>query len=243
MAKPSTKQAELKRRKALERRRRLLGQRKRRANEAKWQLNGLVKPDPAQPKVGTKAFEKLRKQWYGKLAASEQAKVDATKSDAARKRAEAAKFTDIEWADNPDSRHVKLPASRGRKLVPGKQLYYALARNYLTHHNFKYPMERVAWKMHSDGLSYRKIHDYLVANHGLTKSIYWLFYYVKKTAAKCKKFNSTHAEGLLNPANQDSFASDVLIGDFRLQSADDQDSDYGMPIDTGFWENVPKPGK
>lgn len=203
---------------------------KRRAIELKYIENGLIKPDSSQPKPGTKAFERLRKQWYGKLAASE------------AKKPESKRFVDIEWADNPDSRHVKMPASRGRKLIPGKQLYYAMGRNYLTHHKFKTGMERCAWRMHIDGLSYRSIHNHLKANYGLTKSIYWLFYYVKSTAAKCKKFNTKHAEGLLNQANADAYASDTLIGDFQLGSAIDHDTDdYGIPIDPGFWESVPKP--
>lgn len=215
----------------LERRRRLIAQRKRRYNEAAWQRNGLVKPDTstAMLEPGSKQFEKLRKAWYAKLAASEASKPDAEQ------------FKDIEWADNPDSRHVKAPASRGRKLTPGKQLYYALGRNFLTHFRFRSLQEKTAWAMHIDGKSYRLIHEHLKTHFKLRKSIYWLFYYVKATAAKCKRFNTEHAEGLLNAGNQDSFADDVLIGDFRLQSANNEDADYGMPVDSGYWESVPKP--
>lgn len=226
---------------ALERRRRLRGQRQRRFNESKWALYGLVKPDPNQPELGTRKFEKLREAWYAKVAASEQAKIDAATTEKAKAKALASKFTDIEWAGNPESPHIRMPASRGRKLAPGKQLYYALGRNFLTHFRFKSLMEKTAWSMHIDGLSYRKIYKHLKTNYKLTKSIYWLFYYIKATNEKCKRFNVEHVEGLLNPANQDSFASDALIGDFQLASASDQDGGYGLPVDAGFWESVPKP--
>lgn len=240
MPKPSRRRPKKLSRRALERRRRLIAQRKRRATEAKWAANGLVKPDASQPKPGTRAFENLRQQWYAKLAAAEQAKVDRHKTKSGKARAEASKFTDIEWAENPDSRHIKMPASRGRKLTPGKQLYYALGRNFLTHFKFKSAQEKVAWSMHIEGKSYREILEHLKAHFGLKKSVYWIYYYVQKTGKKCKKFNSEHAEGLLNPANQDSFATDALLGDFRLQTAEPAD-DYGMPMDSGYWESVPKP--
>lgn len=205
---------------SLTKRRRRASQKLRRAKEALWQANNLVKPDPLAPKVGSRAFIKLQKEWYAK--------------------AQQTGFSDIEWADNPDSRHIKLPSSQGRKLIPGKQLYYAMARNFLTHFEFESKQEKAAWALHADGKSYRKIHNMLLKDYGLRKSIYWTFYYVKKTAAKCRKFNNEHPEGLLNPASQDSFASDALLRDFNLDGAHDQDSEYGIQIDQGFWENVPK---
>lgn len=203
--------------------------RRREAELNAYQANGLVKPDLNAPEPGTKAFNDLRKQWYAKLAQSE-----------ANKPAQE-RFKDIEWAEDPNSRHIRLPASRGRKLTPGKQLYYAMGRNFATHGKFKTLMESTAWNMHIEGQSYRKILAHLGRKHRLRKSLYWLFYYIEDLAKRCKQFNTEHAEGLLNPANQDSFASDVLIGDFRLQTADNKDNEYGIPVDAGFWESVPKP--
>ncbi len=217
------------------------GQKKRWATERAWVDNGLVKPDVKAPAIGTPAFERLRKQWYVKLAKSEQEKINKIRGKAKREAAEANKFVDLEWAENPDSAHIKLPASRGRMLTPGKQLYYAMGRNFLTHFKFRSAMEKEAWAMHINGKGFRKIHKHLKATYGLKKSLYWVFYFVKKTAAKCKKFNTSHKEGLLNAANADSYASDVLISDFMLQSADNLDEDYGMQVDRGFWESVPKP--
>lgn len=233
--------AKLSKKQALKLRNYRRGQKKRHQTAAKYAANGLIKPEAGTPKLGSRAFEKLRREWYAKLATIEQAKVDRCKTKSGKERAEANRFTDIEWSENPDSRHVKMPASRGRKLTPGKQLYYAMGRNFLTHWRFATVMERTAWTLHIDGKSYREIHNHLKANHKLKKSIYWTYYFVQQTAAKCKKFNNEHAEGLLNPANQDSFATDALIGDFRLQNLDQSDADYGMPVDTGYWESVPKP--
>ncbi len=206
--------------------------------ESLYITNGLAKPVPT---MSAKAYNKLRKQWYAKLAQAEQAKVDKAPNPKARAKAEASKFTDIEWAENPDSRHVKKPASRGRQLTPGKQLYYAMGRNYLTHNHFKNRQDKVAWSMHVDGKSYREILERLQADFGYNKSVYTLFYYVQSIAKRCKKFNTAHPEGLLNAANQDSFASDALLADFNLHTASNQDGEeYGLQVDAGYWESVPR---
>ncbi len=212
----------------LETRRRRMAQKKRRYAEAAWERNGLVRPDEKAPKPGTKAFAKLQREWYAKLHAAES------------KKPEDKRYVDIEWAGNPDSPHIKQPSSRGRKLSPGKQLYYAMARNFLTHFRFKSMQEKVAWSMHTEGKSYRQILEVMKRDFGVNKSIYWIYHYVRATARKCKKFNSEHAEGLLT-GNSDGFADDALIGNFRLEESYSDGEDYGMQLDKGFWESVPKP--
>lgn len=214
------RRALLKHRKALEAKRRRWklerAAKARKANETKFAANGLVKPQKA---LGAKGFQDLQKQWYAKAAK--------------------AGFQDIEWAEDPNSPYLKSPASQARKLVPEKQLYYAMARNYLTHHKFKSRMHKVAWTMHTDGVSYRKILKHLKANFNYNKSIPTIFYFIKQIAAKCKKFNSEHREGLFNQANTDVYASDVLISDFGLTSVGPEGA-YDLPIDAGYWESVPR---
>jgi len=205
----------------LETMRRKRAQRARRDKEKLWQKNGHVRPG-TQPtaKPGTKAFQKLQKEWYGKLAKEG--------------------FEDIEWAGNPDSPHIKQPSSRGRKLTPGKQLYFAMARNYLTHFRFRHKQEKVAWAMHTDGASYRQILDVLKRDFGIDKSIYWIYYFVQDIANKCRTWNTENSEGLLNAANSDGFADDALLADLRLEECYSDGADYELPIDAGYWQSVPK---
>lgn len=201
----------------------------RRATEAAWRSHPahvLPGAKPA-PKVNSAAFRKLQREWYGKLAKAE------------LKKPEEERFTDIEWASNPDSPHIKQPSSRGRKLTPGKQLYFAMARNYLTHFRFRHRQEKVAWSMHTEGKSYREILEVLKQEFGIDKSIYWIFYYVKDIAAKCKQWNSENPEGLNNNAGT-TFADDALLADPHMDECYSDSAEYGIPLDAGFWQSVPK---
>lgn len=166
--------------------------------------NGLVQP--ATLKIGSKQFEKLQAEWY-RRAADFNGTTDT--GDA---------IGDIEWATNPNSPYLQRSGGKARMLTPGKQLYYALCRNYLTHGGLK-GRKKFAWQHHTDGLSYRKILGLMQRKYGIKRSVYWVFYFVEAIKEKMLAWNRTHPEGMLNPANQDSFAEDALLGDFGLAIA------------------------
>ncbi len=192
------------------------------------------------PKEGTRAFKALQTAWYKKLAKSEADKVARAPAGKLKEAAEAAQFIDLEWQGNPESPYIRRPASRARKLTPGKQLYFAMARNFLTHFRFRHMWQKTAWTLHTDGASYRQIHEALKKQHNCTKSIFWVFYSVKELSEKCRAWNNEHADGLLNNAGA-SFADDALLADPRLDECYSDASEYGMPIDAGFWQSVPRP--
>jgi len=206
---------------AIETENRQKAQQARRQRDRAYKTNVAPNYDPNAPKIGTPAFERLRKKWYKRLAKANKG-LDETDENY---------FNDIEYAGNPDSDYLKQPAARARPYTQGKQLYFALARNYITHARFDTKRERAAWEMHAEGATYREILNMLKRQYGVRKSIYWVFYFVQSIAEKCLKWNQTHREGMLNPANQDVFASDVLIADFGLNSVD---SEYGMKFDDSF---------
>ncbi len=209
----------------LERRRRLKAQRARRAREGEYRqkmaANGLVEPTPHMTR---RQKDQLQREWYKRLAADEAEKAERAEANGREYDA----FTDIEWLENPNSPHIARPASRGRKYDATKMIYFACARNYLTHKRFETKMQRYAWSLHTEGESYRSILEALKAKYKISKSIYWMFYYIQDCATKCLKWNQTHPEGMLNPANQDSFAGDALISNWSLQ------------LDEGYWESVKK---
>lgn len=175
-------------------------------------------------KVHSKEFAALQAKWYAKLAA------DTSHPDG--------NFKDIEWQTNPDSPHLKKPSSRARKLVPGKQLYYALARNFATHGTFKTPTAKKAWDMHSEGISYRRILKAVKKSPWkYKKSLYAFYYFIEAIRQQCMRFNTDHPEGLFY--GQDSFADDSLLMDFTLETAIDADTDaYDLPMDAGHWQNI-----
>jgi hypothetical protein len=224
------KKKQVKRKPGKESGKRTVAQAVRRQREAAWlthpeHLRPGAKP---APKPGSRAYKKLQQDWYNKLAKAE------------LKKPEDQRWTDIEWAENPNSPHIKKPSSRSRVLTPGKQLYYALARNFLTHFRFRHLQEKEAWSMHTDGKSYREIQTMLSTKYGIKKSIWWIYYYVQSTAKKCQEFNTNHREGLLNAANSDGFATDALLVDFSMEQVTDSEFAYDLPMDAGYWESVPK---
>lgn len=178
----------------------------------KMRRNGLVQP-PIEP-MTRKQVNELQQKWYAKLAA-EEAKKDPE---------DPTKFVDIEYLPNPESPHMAKPSSRGRRYDNTKQIYYALARNFLTHFRFRHKQQKVAWQMHTEGKSYRKILNELKKQFKCDKSVYWVFYYVQDLQKKCLEWNKTSPEGMLNPANYDSFADDALLGNWSLQ------------LDMGYWQ-------
>lgn len=174
-----------------------------------FEANGLVRPDAfAKLDTESEAFVELRKQWYAKVAKAESLKEPEEQ------------WKDIEWAENPESPHIKKPASRGRNLVAGKELYYRLARNYLEHNTEWEKWELPAWRRHADGMPYRDILRYLRGYAKCKKSIYWLFYFIADIRAKCFKWNKEHPEGLYY--QQPELNIEELTGESML--------------DKGFWE-------
>ncbi len=175
-------------------------------------------------KVHSKEFAALQQLWYSKLAK------DSKHTDGP--------FKDIEWQTNPDSPHIKKPSSRARKLIPGKALYYALARNFSTHGKFKTPTAKKAWDMHSEGISYRRVLKQIKKSPWkYKKSLYALFYFIDDIREQCMRFNKEEPEGLC--FGEDSFADDSLIADFRLDTAVDADTEaYDLPMDSGHWQNI-----
>lgn len=153
--------------------------------QRKMRKLGLVEPDKhAKLKPDSKQFQALRKKWYAKLAKAES------------RKPEDKQWKDIEWADDPESPHIKKPASRGRQFVQGKELYYSLARNFLTHNKQWKRWEETAWRMHTEGISYRNIVLHLHKHTKCKKSVYWLFYFLAETRKRCYDFNKNDPEGL-----------------------------------------------
>lgn len=192
--------------KAQKARNRAKKQRDKARNRRLMHKNGLQ--PPTNIRVGTPEYQALQDKWYSRV------------SEAEAKKPEDERFKDIEWQENPNSPFLKQSGAKPRLLTPGKQLYYALCRNYLTHaRRALCGMDRRAWELHADGLAYRKILKTLRREYRLKKSIYWIYYYVKGIEARMYQWNRVHAEGMLNPASTDGFADDALISDFGLSIA------------------------
>lgn len=139
-------------------------------------------------------YAQMQKEWYAKLASEG--------------------FQDIEdpkRAEEASTQSLKRPATKARHSMGGKEAYYALCRNFLTHNNKWFKWEKPAFAAHCEGISYRNIVTLLNKHHKCNKSIYWLYYFMAKTIKRMHKFNREHPEGLLNPANADSWTDDVLL--------------------------------
>ncbi len=168
--------------------------------------NGLVAPAASNLlKPSSTAFRNLQAEWYSKVAAAE-----------AKKLPEDA-WNDIEWQPDPNSPHLKRAASKARRLTPGKEFYYAMCRNYLTHGGLK-GQQLLAWSLHTDGLSFRRILKQHRKKYRHQRSIYWMFYFIDKIKKRMYQWNSTSPEGLRDDG-RDGFASDVLLKDFGLAIA------------------------
>lgn len=138
------------------------------------------------PDLGTssKEFAKLQKQWYAKLAKSG--------------------FEDIEWVNHNtgtghDSGYLKGSLLSGKAYHPGRELYYQLALNYLTHcSGLKHrPYHRFIWQLHANGATYDEILQQLKKHKKPIVSKYTLYYQIKELAKLCYKWNAKHPEGLL----------------------------------------------
>lgn len=92
-------------------------------------------------KIGDKAFKKLQKRWYQKLA------------DDGFEEAEQLDGNLIKW-------HSFQFARQGNSTVPyaaSKTEYYRLAGQFLHEHEFRNNWELRVWELHSDGKSMRTI--------------------------------------------------------------------------------------
>lgn len=146
------------------------------------------------PRIGSPAFAKLQKQWYGKL--------------------EADGFNDIEWVDHKtglgqDSDFLSKPAAHFPKVYKREtELYFQMVRNYLT---WKKPMprlDRFILSRHSEGKSYREIIEDWQAKTGEKKSLFFIFYNLKRIKQDVLAWNASNKEGLLNPAQTEVYLSE-----------------------------------
>lgn len=180
-------------------------------------------PQPGALAVNSKAYKALQDIWYAKLAASG--------------------FDDLEWTkgepgNSQNSDYLKGSAARGRTWAPERAQFYRLLQNYLTHYQFANMQDRYVLHALNDGITYRAILAACKKRYKLKRSLYWFYYYVQDLVAKMVAWNSTHKEGLLNPANSDRWADDALLSDLR-GTAGVLEAPNGLKLDQGWWlENM-----
>lgn len=195
---------------------------------------GLPLPLPISPGATLKAEQR---KWYARLA-------EDGFEDLERRVDDGSMYTNY-------LRHSGL---KGRVWSPERAQFYRLLQNYLTHHSFKktrkrqrpgqqrnkqysgkldqYILERI-----NDGWDYRTILAACRGRFKLDRSLYWMFYYVQDLVSAMVKWNAENIEGLLNPANQDQWATDALLIDLSGQGG--IDSPTGLKLDQGWWaENI-----
>lgn len=183
-------------------------------------------PPPMLIKTSSAAYKTLQNKWYDKLAEDG--------------------FNDLERSTKPDgttslnAEYLKGSAIRGKAWCPESAQFYRLLQNYLTHHEFKRgeKMHKRMLTMLNDGHDYRAILKKCNQIYRIDRSLYWLYYYVQDLVAGMVAWNGTHAEGMLNPANQDSWANDALLSDLSGQ-AGIMEAPNGLKLDQGWWlENM-----
>lgn len=171
------------------------------------------------PPAGTKAqFIKQQNDWYAKLAADG--------------------FKDLEWIDRStglgqNSDHLKGSVLRSRAWRPEKAQFYRLLRNYATHVPQRFKVDQDIINLLSEGMSYRRILKYINLHRRYRKSLFTLFYRIQGMLEDCIAWNKSSAEGMLNPANQDSWATDVLLADMGLEM---QGGELGLPLDYSWFD-------
>jgi hypothetical protein len=161
---------------------------------SKRALQGIKKAGLPEPDQGlSKAqFAKLQKQWYATLADKG--------------------FEDIEWVNHStgtghDSGFLKGSLISGKAYHPGRDLYYQLAMNYLTHcqgYIKRSAYDRFIWRLHTEGATYEEIVAQVKKKFKRAPSVYTLYYSIKKIAKLCYKWNATAEEGLLKKREEDA---------------------------------------
>lgn len=184
------------------------------------QLKAASLPPPATMKPGSAEYVAAEKEWYGKL--------------------EADGFDDLEYTVRSDgskghnSDYLKGSGIRGRTWSPEKAQFYRLLQNYLTHHAFRDMQKRYVMHSLNDGLTYRQILAGCKQKYGLKRSLYWFYYYVQELVQHMITWNTKHEEGILNPKNQDSWATDALLSDLS-GTAGVIEAPNGLKLDAGWW--------
>lgn len=177
-------------------------------------------PEPSRVKPGSKAFKALQRKWDAKLAQ--------------------AGFEDIECSTETGERfdnYLRGSAARGRTWSPERAQFYRLLQNYLTHHQFRNMQDRFVLHKINDGWTYRQIHAKIKTKYKYKKSLWSLFYYAEELLKGMVAWNTTHAEGMLNPAAQDKWATDALLADFGQPEG--LEAPNGLKLDAGWWlDNV-----
>lgn len=186
----------------------------------KRELRAASLPPPAPCRPGSAEFKQLEAKWYAKI--------------------EAAGFDDLERTVRPDGSkgtnadYLKGSAARGRTWSPERAQFYRLLQNYITHHQFASMQDR--WVMHrmNDGGTYREILAECKRKYRLKRSLYWFYYYVQDLVKAMVEWNISHAEGMLNPAAQDAWATDALLSDLH-GTAGVIEAPNGLKLDQGWW--------
>ena len=161
-------------------------------------------------------------------------------------------FEDIEWLDRrtgkgQNSDILRKAAIRQRMWRPEKAHYYRLLRNYVTHAKFKTKRDKFIMELLAEATSFRRtLKAYIrYTNYRYDKSLYTFFYKCQVLLTEALLWNKIYPEGMLNPANQDSWATDVLLADMGLDSAIGQDGEayLGLAMDHGWAsDNMPDKG-
>ncbi len=191
---------------------------KRRQKVGKKALKKAGLPLPATCKIGSPEFTKLQAKWYAKL-----------KPD----------FDDIEWTDSrtgkgQNSDYLRGSLAKGKPWSPERAQFYRLLQNYVTHYQFKARrLDRFIMTRLNDGWTYRAIHVAAKKKYKLRRSLYWVFYHIKELVTDMVKWNREHKQGLLNPANADSWATDALLADFGQPH--EHEAPNGLKLDAGWW--------
>lgn len=146
-----------------------------------------------EPKLGTPEFAALQSEWYAKIQADG--------------------FEDLEWVDDKtglgqNSDFLIRPAAHFPKVYKREtELYFQMVSNYLT---WKRPMKRLdrfILSRHGAGKSYREILDDLEAKTGERRSLFFIFYNLRRIKAEVLAWNESDAEGLLNPRQTEHYVS------------------------------------
>ena len=111
----------------------------------------------------SKEFKALQRAWYAKLAKDG--------------------FKDIEWTENPESRHLSGRIKRnGDVAFENRAEYYLIAERYLQNYYKLRHKDRFIWKLHTKGKTYEEISKQYLQAYGESVSVYTVYYWVQDLA-------------------------------------------------------------